>query len=433
MSEENIKQFNESVHLIYETIMDNPLQVLDIFNDFFGVDRVDMQGAWSEDRLRSWLKVEPITSYINRVNLNISTNDWSTYSTKSIMDLPQSEFEKVILLLSHRDTLANIVNSKFSTIFILVHFPHVRITNENDRYVDINHLWAKVRITSKGTMDGYFSLNRSEYQATHFMSNYMHSHISDIPRGDFTYFQNPCTGDGPINITMASLHREFDSNLWQLFCLELSKFVTVESIEGRPYKYLENIGTSDMSAGISSFFVFNKNRYWNTDIEDQDKLKEFVKYFVQGNHLKFNYVNGSYSIGMSFIEFIVLISNEFIKWYNGQFNDKKIFATLEDLKMNHIIRECIISNGKIYYANHRSNVNDLASYVGKKICTFKGAKITLSIVGISEVNDRNKSIILNPQTALFILNQILKVLNYRYGRETAAHTEGQLGTEVRYS
>ena len=258
------------------------------------------------------------------------------------------------------------------------------------------------------------------------------SHVIGIPKRDLTEFQNPCTGEGPINNTISSLHEEFDSDLWQLFCLELSKYVTVESIAGRPYKYLERIGTGNMDIGISSFTVFNAYRYWDTSIGGQDKLREFVKYFIQGNHLKFNYVNGSYSIGMSFIEFIVLISNEFIKWYNGQFNDKKVSATLEVLKRNNVIRECIISNGKIHYNRSRDNANSLASYIGRKVCTFKGVDITLSITGVSEVKDENKSIILDPQTALFILNQILKVLNYRYGRKTATHTEYQVGTEVRY-
>lgn len=432
MSEENIKRFNESVHSLYNAIMDKPLQVLSIFNDFFGVDKVDMQGVWSEDRLRSWLEAEPITSYIYRGNSNITSSDWDTYSTKSIMDLPQSEFEGVLAALSYEDTVTNIVSSKFSDIFILVHFPHVRITNEHDRCVDINHLWAKIKITSKGTMNDGFALNRSEYQAVHFMSDYLHSHVISIPKDNFTRFLHPCTGNGPINNTMSSLHREFDSDLWQLFCLELSKYVTVESIAGTPYKCLERIGTNNMDIGISSFTVFNVPRYWNISIGGADKLREFVKYFVQGNHLKFNYVNGSYSIGMSFIEFMVLISNEFIKWYNGQFNDKKVTATLEELKRYYIVRECIISNGKIYYNNSRNNINDLASYIGRKVCTFKGVEITLNITGISEVNNENKSIILDPQTALFILHQILKVLNYRYGRKTATHTEHQVGTEVRY-
>lgn len=431
MSEENIKRFNESVHSLYSVIMDKPLQVLNIFNDFFGEDKVDMQGACSEDELKSWLKTEPVSSYFSNNDLNIESSNWHTYSTLSIMDLPQDKFESALSLLSTNDIAMNIADIKFRGIFILVHFPHVRVTNEHDRYVDINHLWAKVIIRPDGTMYSGFTLNRSEYQVNHFMSDYLHSHVSGIPKHNFTMFQNPCTGSGPINTTMSSLNREFNSDLWQLFCLELSKYVTVESIAGRPYKYLERIGTDNMNIGVSSFTVFNTPRYWNDSIGSH-KLKEFVKYFVQGNHLKFNYVNGSYSIGMSFIEFIVLISNEFIKWYNEQFNDKKMTATLEELKENYTVRECIICNGKIYYNNSRNNVNNLASYVGRKVCTFKGVEITLSITGISEVNGENKSIILDPQTALFILNQILKVLNYRYGRKTATHTEHQVGTEVRY-
>lgn len=431
MSEENIKRFNESVHTLYNTIMDKPLQVLDIFNDFFGVDKVDMQGVWSEDRLRSWLEVEPITSYLYRGNSNIASSDWDTYSTKSIMDLPQSEFEWALSSLSCENTIANIIDSKFRNIFILVHFSHVRITNEHDKYVDINHLWAKIYITSKGTMNGGFALNRSEYQAVHFMSDYMHSHIRSIPKNDLTSFQSPCTGTGPINSTISSLNREFDSDLWKLFCLELSKYVTVESIAGRPYKYLERIGTGNMEVRVSSFTAFSPSGHLVTSI-NQDKLKEFVRYFVQGNHLKFSYVNSSYSIGMSFIEFMVLISNEFIKWYNEQFNDKKVTDTLESLKRNYTVRECIINNGKIYYNNSRNNASNLASYVGRKVCTFKGEEITLSIVGISEVNDENKSIILNPKIALSILTQILKVLNYRYGRNKATQESNQFGTEVRY-
>lgn len=422
MSEENIKLFNETVHTIYNFITEKPLQVLDIFNNFFGENKIDMQGICSEDELRDHIKTTPITYFIK---------DWDILpSSKCIMDLSQDKFEEVLKLLLRRETLYNIMYTLGNNIFILIHFPHVRITNEHDRFVDIRNLWAKVKIDYTGTMSGLLKLNRSEYPAIHFLDNYMHSHVSRIPKNDFTVFQTPCTGSGPINSTMESLSRAFDSDLWQLFCLELSKYVTVESISGVPYHYLEKINTYDLNAGIFSFTVYNILGGWDYSITGYDKLKEFVKYFVQGNHLKFNYVNGSYSIGMSFVEFIVLISNEFIKWYNEQFNDKKMTYTLEDLKGNRIVRECVINNGKIYYNSNRGT-NNLTSYIGKRICTFKGKEITLNIVDIPEVN-QNKSIILDPQTALFILNQILKVLNYRYGRKTAIHTEYQAGTEVRY-
>ena len=78
------------------------------------------------------------------------------------------------------------------------------------------------------------------------------------------------------------------------------------------------------------------------------------------------------------------------------------------------------------------NVNNYTQYIGKKVCMFKGREVTIDITDIVEVRNENKSIILNTQTALYILAIILKVLNYRYGRSKATHEGNQLGTEVRY-
>ena len=162
------------------------------------------------------------------------------------------------------------------------------------------------------------------------------------------------------------------------------------------------------------------------------KLRDFIRYFISLKKLKFNFINGSYSIGMSLIEFIVLISNEFIKWYNDQFNKKELTANFEDLKRHGILKECIIDNGKIYYDRGRNNVNNYTQYIGKKVCMFKGREVTVDITDIAEVRNENKSIILNTHTALYILATILKVLNYRYGRNKATHEGNQFGTEVRY-
>ena len=257
------------------------------------------------------------------------------------------------------------------------------------------------------------------------------SHISSIPTRDFTQFQNPCTGSGPINGTISALNRDYNEDMWNMFCLELSKYVTVESIAGRPYKYLEKLGTDNMRMGEDRFITYLSPSYY-IDALSSDKLKEFVRGFINSKKLKFNYVNGSYSIGMSLIEFIVLISNEFIKWYNDQFDKKELTAKFEKLKMEGILKECIIDNGKIYYDEGRNNVNNYAQYIGKKVCMFKGREVTVNITDIAEVRNENKSIIFNTRTALYILATILKVLNYRYGRNKATHESNQLGTEVRY-
>nr|UVM96586.1 MAG: hypothetical protein [Bacteriophage sp.] len=429
MSGETIKLIEEKIEELYNSLMDRPLRVLGIFNDFFGEDKVDMQGYWSLDKFKSWMNIEPLSTYIpNGSIVGMSRNDWSMYGAISITDLPKDQVEKVVNVLTNTTVKERIGNAKFNDIFILVHFPHVRVTNEHDRFVDINHLWAKVKIMCDGTLGGRFTLNRSEYTLLHFKSNYLHSHVNSIPKSDFTQFQNPCTGSGPINGTISALNRDYDEDMWNMFCLELSKYVTVESVAGGPYHYLENLGTSDMETGINRFITCLFPGYYKDDITS-DKFKEFVMYFINSKRLKFNYVNGSYSIGMSFIEFIVLISNEFIKWYNDQFNKRELTTKFADLRGHGILRECIIDNGRIYYDRGRNNVNNYAQYIGKKVCVFKGREITVDII---EVRNENKSIILNTQIALYILTTILKVLNYRYGRNKATHESNQPGTEVRY-
>ena len=432
MNEEVIKLIEEKIEVLYNSLMERPLRVLSIFNDFFGEDMVDMQGYWGLDKFKSWMNIEPISTYIlNSSVAGMSSDDWNMYKTQSITDLPASQVEQITNALTSNTVKNKIGNIKFNNIFILVHFPHVRITNEHDRFVDINHLWAKVKVMYNGTLSGGFTLNRSEYTMLHISSHYMHSHIGSIPTSDFTQFQNPCTGEGPINGTISTLNRDYDEDMWNMFCLELSKYVTVESIAGRPYKYLEKLGTNNMEMGVDRFVTYLSPEYYG-DALSSDKLKEFVRGFINSKKLKFNYVNGSYSIGMSLIEFIVLISNEFIKWYNDQFNKEELTAKFAELKRKGILKECIIDNGKIYYDKGGNNVNTYAQYIGKKVCIFKGREVTIDITDIAEVRNENKSIILNTHTALYILATILKVLNYRYGRSKATHESNQLGTEVRY-
>ena len=415
---------------LYSLLMDKPNQVLAIFNDFFGEDKVDMQGFMSVDELKSWLSVTPISNYASRESLDMSIEDYDTYSSQSLINLRGEVLDLVLDQLCSREIVDYIGDTRFSSGFILVHFPHVRITNEYNRFVDINHLYAKVKVLHNGSMNGYFSLNRAEYTYLHISSGYMHSHVSTIPTSDFTKFQTPCTGTGPINDTISNLSNEFDSDIWRLFCLELSKYVEVESIAGTPYHRLENLGTSNMGAGEDVFRVVNQLRY---DDSIKEIIKEFVPYFIKQGKLKFNYANGSYSIGMSFTEYILVISNEFIDWYNKKFNNKEWRYTFDTLKRSDVLKEGIIANNKIYYENSRRNVNSYAAYNGQRMCTFKGKDVLINIVDINEVKEDNKSIILNTNIALYILSKILRVINYRYGKAEQRDQEGnRISEKVRY-
>ena len=418
---------------LYSLIMDKPNQVLAIFNDFFGEDKVDMQGFIGVDELKSWFDVTPISDYIPRDLLDMSREDYDNYGRKPLTDLKDEVLDSVLNQLCSGRMIDSIGQMNFSSGFILVHFPHVRITNEYNRFVDINHLYAKVKVLYNGSMNGYFSLNRAEYTYLHIRNNYMHSHVSQIPLHNFTEFQSPCTGSGPINSTMARLNIDggFDPDIWKLFCLELSKYVEVESIEGVPYHRLENLGISGMNAGETEFRLVNGLNYYGDDMDAM--IKDFVSHFIRQGKLRFNYVDGSYSIGMSFTEYMLVISNEFIDWYNKRFNNKESKYTFTTLKRCGLLKECIVANNRIYYGDSTDRINSYAAYNGKKMCTFKGEDVLIHIIDINEVKESNKSVILNVNIALCILSKILRVINYKYGKAEQRDQEGnRVSEKVRY-
>lgn len=424
------KKINE----LYNLIMDKPKKILEIFNDFFGESRVDMQGFMSIDRFKLWLIGAEIHEYIPQTLLGLSLEDWRTYNTKTITNLDERILNKVLEVLCSSLVVSIITDVRFKQGFILVHFPQVRITNEYDKYVDIKHLYAQIVINNNGSGEGYFGLNRSEYSYLHMSSNYMHSHVSSIPTGDFTRFQTPCTGRGPINDTLSSLTRGYNEDLWKLFCLELDKYVQVESIAGTPYHRLESLGASNRLVCANSFDVINNLPFYRGRFNGS-MAKKFIKHFINSKKLRFNYKHGSYSIGMSFVEFIIAISNEFIKWYNYEFNKKEYTYTFDELLSIGVIKRGIISGDKLYFNNNSSRgIDYYRNFIGKKVCTFKGNDVLININDIiSEEEEQNKSIVLNPTIALYLLTRILNVVNYKYGKSEQRDSEGNtISEKIRY-
>lgn len=396
-----------SIDNLYNSIIKYPLKVAEIFNNFYGDLRVDLQDSGFKD-----LVVDLVTS---ENILNLTTNNNTVLLIEKLRNNSELSKEDEIILadiLNSKDLIDKIkYHFKDYTIPILVHFPHVRITNEYNKFVDINDLFAKVEIDLHGGLDGRFKLNRSNYPLSHLRSSYMHSHVSHVPFNDFTEFQYVCTGSGPINTTIANLNRGFDEDLWSLFCLELNKFVEVESIAGVPYHRLENIGTLHSTFG-ENFSMIHNIVY---DQPAKIMLLDFIAHFLKSNKLKFNFRDGNFSIGMSFIEYMVMVSNEFISWYNKKYNEGKYTYDNGSLKSKWIIRNCIIANGKIYN-NYQYNVNNYLRHADKLVCVFKGKDYRLTISNIFTVD--NSSTILNPSIAMFILTKALNILNYKYGKET---------------
>lgn len=378
-------EINNRITEAYNKLIERPMQVYEIFKNFFGEEFVDIQG--------------------------IPTSDYCIGNLESV-------FGEGVLRDRTDYNIREMLLNYFTDMFILVRFPEVTVTNENDRSIDIWELYAKVKITRGGKNVGGFTLNRSEYNKFQFKNNYMHSHISNIPVGDFTEFMPPCLGNGPIRNTIALLNAEFDENRWRLFCLELSKYVTVESLKGGPYKRMEQLGESSYSIQNSSWEYLNRNNsdttyaYMSSSI-----LHDFIKWFLGRNKLKF-YYNGGWDIAMPYLSMVVLFSNEFIEWYNQEYYEGRRATHFEDFLKEGSLFRGIIKNNRIYKNKKGKNAReDYSRYVGSFVCKFKGEDVKLVIRDLDEEVEEgdNDSTFLNPRITEFIYLAIIKVINFEYG------------------
>jgi hypothetical protein len=375
-------------------------QVYKVFQDFFGEDSVDLQGLPDDDIIAFRFNEHDIPM----------REDGSCYEANG------NSFNSVIRDFSN------------ARPFILVYWPRVRVTNENDKSIIIQDLYAKIELDAKGcipTEDHGFQLNRATYPMEQWVYGYMHSHISTIPKSNLTSFQSPCLGTGPIiqtiNSLRANISEGFDETKWMLFCHELSLYVTVESLAGIPYNHLENV---HLNSVLSSYGKYDENYGVALNMCNRVsslELKEFILYYIHNGHLAINYQNGVFKVGMSYFDYMIDISNSFIEYFNTHFDNKHIAQQCFD---HCVLYHSIASNGHFFDPNTSDTIPDVSQYVGKKICIFKGRDVTLRIMEPSK-EEPQKTTVLNHGLAMYILNNILKIINYRYTNEyTRQHCQG---------
>ena len=298
---------------------------------------------------------------------------------------------------------------------ILIHFPEVKVTNEHDRSVDITHLWVKVKLSLDGTIDGYFQMMRSELTLEQFESGYSHSHIFGVSTGNYYKWSVPCLGNGPIRNTIASLSTQFSEEMWNLFCLELSKYVTVESLTGVPYMYLERIGTSNETTQEIHFPFSHIDR---CPSELEPFVAAFMPAILSKRPFRFNFSNGSYGIAMSDRDLLITLSNLFIEWYNSLPAAQQ--TPREELFARGIIYKGKCIGNKLYYVfgNNANSVADYNSLIGRSLFRFKNRTITFNITNIVRIvdDDPNMSIFLSETMVMVIIDRILRTINNKYGQ-----------------
>ena len=384
-----------TIEEIHHKIYDKVNTVYSIFQNFFGEEFVDLQGVFRYGEIKTLLKAYG-------------------YDAKS--EDSGKEYYEI------QDEYLNNLSAHIIDPIILVWWPEVTVTNEHNRSIKIQDLYAKIPISSTGKIPYEkhgFSLNRATYPLNQFLSNYMHSHVSHIPTSDFAEFQDPCLGRGPIIQTILTLKDQFDEASWLLFCQELSMYVTVESLRGVPYKRLEDVGVAQPSSAFGGY-EFDDTSSWALpeDANTKELFRGFMLYYMQHGHLSFSYNGKEFIPGIPYYNYIIDISNTFIEYFNTLKCPKTV---LTELFTNNVLTTVIVKENSFWTFRNSRNP-DAQGYNGRFVCTFKGRVVSVSIIDTGQ--QAQTSTLLCQQVAMHILSRILKVINFRFKNERSRRNEG---------
>jgi hypothetical protein len=358
-----------TVESLHYWVYANIFKVYDIFKEFFGEERVDLQGIKDPEEFEKY----------------VEDYDKGNYSVEHIRDI-----------------------EIFPYPFILVHYPEVTISNENGESIVIWDLFVKVELTEDGTIpteNPGFKFNRSTYNYAQYVSNYMHSHVSNIPAnlGDF---QSVCLGTSPINHTIETLKSGFDDTMWLMFCTELDEAVHVESLTGVPYHKMSQVSL-DGGYKIDT----NTNRYMllsavSPDPKLKDFMKEFILYYIEHGHMIISYA-GVFKCGMTNYDFLLDVSDCFIEFCNDKIKKGEVAGS--EL-FNTFIQAARVKDYALYGKGNTSRIRNAED---RHLFTFKGNDIKLKIIHDSE--DTGLIYIMNTTLANTVKDTIINIINYRYG------------------
>jgi hypothetical protein len=180
------------------------------------------------------------------------------YKEENIEQLPSDKRDLIRMV---RDTLEHIYpnnydihftfldeQNSFSFFKVIIKFPLVTIKNSRNESHLIRDLFVKISMGITGT--GGVKINnlsgaRTTVTYDEYHSSYCHSHLS-FNKEQIGKYKDFCTGSGEINNIKMMFNGEqvFNKDIFKLYLFHLQTFVSWESIEGTPYRYMSSIGSS---------------------------------------------------------------------------------------------------------------------------------------------------------------------------------------------
>ena len=335
---------------------------------------------------------------------------------------------------------------------IIVHWDKVTISNERDESMDIYDFFCRIALYRDGSLASKPMFTKSTFTDLQWNNKYIHSHVSGISLDNWEgEFSTSCLGTGPLvhttNLLSDNRASYTDMSRWMLLCVELDKYVHVESLEGRPYMYITKVkcNTYANNRSSNSTYRFNSlhlhtlftsnvsisvlHRVHSPDLTSastlvnstiQTYIYTIAKYIHNSKLINgYSFINGHYDFSVPWIEILFDVSNSFIRDYNKDTREDKL--TIEQLLDYGIMCRCITDGYSITIIKETSNTKSLDDALGMRILKFKGQDVLLKRHGAKinkNSNDEESTTlyVIDPKLFRFIASKYLLNITLRNGK-----------------
>lgn len=222
---------------------------------------------------------------------------------------------------------------------LTIYFPEVTVTNRDLLQHTIKDLYFVMVFNKQGNnWNLSFKGKRSTYSINEINSNYNHSHLLHLNLNNINDWKEEktwCLGASEL-VNYKTIYNPTKDNL-QMLLLLLPNYIAYESIEGRPYKHLKNIGISKTGVIFISIkalerlyenhkkqlkFKLNSNLEISNfeEFEENLEIKEY-----DDNYFVYKINNNYYPVNENHQQ-INGLDNQFL--FN--FNNKPIYSKVEN-------------------------------------------------------------------------------------------------------
>lgn len=287
----------------------------------------------------------------------------------------------------------------------IVYYPEIIITNSTGKSHVITDLYVKFSFDYLGKLYDSFKINRGSYSDQEWFSNYKHSHTGgNFP--DVIYsFNVPCLGRGPIISTIAVLRNITLETFSELeivqFLILMDDFLKWESIEGVPYKYLQNIDGGEYRTIFPNRTPEELKSSEKHVLEYVVRETDFLEHVKEHASLIPTVKDGTpkYSILFNELELQKILFSYYQEGVNTF-----IYGPLTNILMYKD------SLNRVYYkVSTTRNTISTERYEGLTLFNFKGQDVKLKIH--KTITEEVKDFCINPEILYYLINRLEMLIN----------------------